>query len=78
LKCVLVRAGNLKCERFLRDINYCDELEYIRISDATPEQEIVIQSIHETIVLKLIADDIPLLDNVGQSITVQYNSYSYS
>ena len=63
LKCILVHAGNLKRERFLRDISYCDELEYIRISDATPEQEIVIQSIHETIVLKLIADDIPLLDS---------------
>ncbi|CAI2172645.1 16667_t:CDS:10, partial [Funneliformis geosporum] len=62
LKCVLVSAGNLKRERLqsLRDKD-CDESEYTKISEPIPEQEIVIQSIRETIVPKLVADDIPLL-----------------
>ncbi len=62
LKYVLINAGNLKRERLqvLRDKN-CDKSEYRKISTNIPEQEIVIQSIRETIVPKLVADDIPLL-----------------
>ncbi|CAB4481707.1 unnamed protein product [Rhizophagus irregularis] len=65
LKCVLVSAGNLKRERLqsLRDKN-SDESEYANISEPIPEQEIVIQSIRETIVPKLVADDIPLLSSL--------------
>jgi dynein heavy chain 1 len=65
LKCVLVSAGNLKRERLqqLREKN-SDESEYARISESIPEQEIVIQSIRETIVPKLVADDIPLLSSL--------------
>ncbi|CAG8466762.1 5969_t:CDS:10, partial [Racocetra fulgida] len=62
LKSVLVSAGNLKRERLqvLRESN-SDKSEYTRISEPTPEQEILIQSIRETIVPKLVSDDIPLL-----------------
>ncbi|CAG8490206.1 1623_t:CDS:10, partial [Scutellospora calospora] len=65
LKSVLVSAGNLKRERLqvLRESN-SDKSEYTRISEPTPEQEILIQSIRETIVPKLVADDIPLLTSL--------------
>ncbi|RIA96574.1 dynein heavy chain [Glomus cerebriforme] len=65
LKCVLVSAGNLKRERLqhLRE-QESDESEYKKISEPIPEQEIVIQSIRETIVPKLVADDIPLLSSL--------------
>ncbi|CAG8487876.1 5917_t:CDS:10 [Dentiscutata erythropus] len=65
LKSVLVSAGNLKRERLqgLRESN-ADKSEYTRISESTPEQEILIQSIRETIVPKLVADDIPLLTSL--------------
>jgi len=37
------------------------EDEHQKLSEPIPEQEIVIQSIRETIVPKLVAEDIPLL-----------------
>jgi dynein heavy chain 1 len=61
LKSVLVSAGHLKRERlqaFAADPNAANKtLEDIEIS----EQEILIQSVTETIVPKLVADDVPLL-----------------
>ncbi|CAH1756141.1 13650_t:CDS:10 [Entrophospora sp. SA101] len=66
LKSVLVSAGNLKRERLqtLRGLiksGEKDSSENIKISEPIPEQEILIQSVRETIVPKLVADDIPLL-----------------
>lgn len=57
LKSVLVSAGHLKRER-LQSSNGVDAgAGSVEIS----EQEIVIQSVTETIVPKLVADDVPLL-----------------
>lgn len=67
LKSVLVSAGNLKRSRLqvLRSENTDDEsLNLSRleeISKAIAEQELLIQSIRETLVPKLVGDDIPLL-----------------
>ena len=66
LKSVLVSAGNLKRERLhnLRKMiqeGTKTEDEHQKLSEPIPEQEIVIQSIRETIVPKLVAEDIPLL-----------------
>ncbi|KAF9586482.1 hypothetical protein BGW38_004001 [Lunasporangiospora selenospora] len=64
LKSVLVSAGNMKRDR-LQELrsdnpeNLSAELE--RISESVPEQEILIQSIRETVVPKLVADDIGIL-----------------
>jgi dynein heavy chain 1 len=66
LKSVLVTAGNLKRDRLqnmrkaLESGNIADGgLE--QMSEGISEQEILIQSIRETMVPKLVADDIPLL-----------------
>ncbi|KAE8214295.1 hypothetical protein CF327_g2298 [Tilletia walkeri] len=62
LKSVLVSAGALKRERLLA------EAAAGHISDDIPlevsEQEILIQSVSETIVPKLVADDVPLLTSL--------------
>jgi dynein heavy chain 1 len=63
LKAVLVSAGHLKRHR-IREVR--DEASDVAelaatVSDPTSEQEIVIQSVTETIVPKLVADDVPLL-----------------
>ncbi|KAF9336730.1 hypothetical protein BG006_007626 [Podila minutissima] len=64
LKSVLVSAGNMKRDR-LQELrsnspeNIASEFE--RISESVPEQEILIQSIRETVVPKLVAEDIPIL-----------------
>ncbi|CAG8442752.1 1825_t:CDS:10 [Diversispora eburnea] len=65
LKSVLNSAGNLKRERLqtLREANASEE-EYTIISEPVPEQEILIQSIRETIVPKLVSDDILLLTSL--------------
>lgn len=69
LKSVLVSAGNLKRERLaalrkLISTGDKDDTEYQTISEGLPEQEILIQSVKETIVPKLVADDIPLLTSL--------------
>ncbi|XP_027203133.2 dynein heavy chain, cytoplasmic isoform X1 [Dermatophagoides pteronyssinus] len=62
LKSVLVSAGNIKRDRIQR-IRQSDPtvIDESRIAEQLPEQEILIQSICETMVPKLIAEDIPLL-----------------
>ena len=64
LKSVLVSAGNMKRDRLqeLRSENPENiQAEFARISESVPEQEILIQSIRETVVPKLVAEDIPVL-----------------
>jgi dynein heavy chain 1 len=66
LKSVLVTAGNLKRDR-LQNMRAALESGNVedggvdQMSEGTSEQEILIQSIRETMVPKLVADDIPLL-----------------
>nr|XP_018911901.1 PREDICTED: dynein heavy chain, cytoplasmic [Bemisia tabaci] len=66
LKSVLVSAGNVKRDRIQRikehkknagDLN----MDEASIAENLPEQEILIQSVCETMVPKLVAEDIPLL-----------------
>jgi dynein heavy chain 1 len=64
LKSVLVSAGNLKRNRLqvLRsEKSESDSTKLEEISDTTAEQELLIQSIRETLVPKLVGDDILLL-----------------
>ncbi|KAF9922924.1 hypothetical protein FBU30_006961 [Linnemannia zychae] len=64
LKSVLVSAGNMKRDRLqeLRSNNPENIVaEFERISESVPEQEILIQSIRETVVPKLVAEDIGIL-----------------
>jgi dynein heavy chain 1 len=68
LKSVLVSAGNIKRSRLTnlrenvnQDAHVASTGSLGSVSDTSTEQEIVIQSIRETIVPKLVADDIPLL-----------------
>ncbi|OAQ30330.1 dynein heavy chain [Linnemannia elongata AG-77] len=64
LKSVLVSAGNMKRDRLqeLRSNNPENiKAEFERISESVPEQEILIQSIRETVVPKLVAEDIGIL-----------------
>ncbi|KAJ3336987.1 hypothetical protein HDU93_001788 [Gonapodya sp. JEL0774] len=72
LKSVLVSAGNLKRERLLNLrkkqsegrtlIEVAEELE--EMSQPVVEQQILIQSIRETVAPKLVAEDVPLLQNL--------------
>lgn len=66
LKSVLISAGNVKRDRIQRikegmqsrgDTN----IDEASIAENLPEQEILIQSVCETMVPKLVAEDIPLL-----------------
>lgn len=57
LKSVLVSAGLLKRSRLLGEASSAVSTS----SDFVAEQEILIQSVTETIVPKLVADDVPLL-----------------
>ena len=59
LKAVLASAGILKRER-LQSVR-TDEDSVAGLSDDISEQVILIQSVTETIVPKLVADDVPLL-----------------
>ncbi|VDP99948.1 unnamed protein product [Trichobilharzia regenti] len=54
LKSVLVSAGHVKREPV-------EKVNETSIAEALPEQEILIQSVMETMVPKLVAEDIPLL-----------------
>ena len=58
LKAVLASAGILKRERLQ---NAGEGEDAVGLSDAISEQVILIQSVTETIVPKLVADDVPLL-----------------
>ena len=58
LKAVLASAGILKRERLQ---NAGEDEDAVGLSDAISEQVILIQSVTETIVPKLVADDVPLL-----------------
>ncbi|KAJ3389103.1 hypothetical protein HDU92_001163 [Lobulomyces angularis] len=68
LKSVLVSAGNLKRDRLQKLRRNTDgkdnSAELKHISEGVTEQEILIQSIRETLVPKLVADDIPLLKSL--------------
>ncbi|KAF8640937.1 hypothetical protein AX17_000584 [Amanita inopinata Kibby_2008] len=64
LKAVLASAGILKRER-LQDTGATEDAENVPVlSDAISEQIILIQSVTETIVPKLVADDVPLLTSL--------------
>ncbi|KAL1461001.1 hypothetical protein WDU94_012934, partial [Cyamophila willieti] len=62
LKSVLVSAGNVKRDRIQRIIDHKkgEDLN-LSLTENLPEQEILIQSVCETMVPKLVAEDIPLL-----------------
>ncbi|XP_070608209.1 cytoplasmic dynein 1 heavy chain 1 isoform X1 [Erythrolamprus reginae] len=65
LKSVLISAGNVKRERIQRIKREKEERGEVvdegEIAENLPEQEILIQSVCETMVPKLVAEDIPLL-----------------
>ena len=63
LKAVLASAGILKRERLqsIRASGEPNEGSTVGLSDSISEQVILIQSVTETIVPKLVADDVPLL-----------------
>jgi dynein heavy chain 1 len=60
LKAVLASAGILKRER-LQEARSSSDGDVAGLSDVSSEQLILIQSVTETIVPKLVADDVPLL-----------------
>jgi dynein heavy chain 1, cytosolic len=62
LKAVLASAGILKRERLLSE-------DVDSLSDLISEQVILIQSVTETIVPKLVADDVPLLTRFVHEFT---------
>ncbi|XP_037097970.1 cytoplasmic dynein 1 heavy chain 1 isoform X1 [Syngnathus acus] len=65
LKSVLISAGNVKRERIQRikreKLERGEVVDENDIAENLPEQEILIQSVCETMVPKLVAEDIPLL-----------------
>lgn len=61
LKAVLSSAGILKRERLQSARSDSGENSIERLSDGVSEQVILIQSVTETIVPKLVAEDVPLL-----------------
>uniref|UniRef100_A0A8C4QIF7 AAA+ ATPase domain-containing protein n=1 Tax=Eptatretus burgeri TaxID=7764 RepID=A0A8C4QIF7_EPTBU len=65
LKSVLISAGNVKRKRIQRikrgRKERGEEVDEAGIAESLPEQEILIQSVCETMVPKLVAEDIPLL-----------------
>nr|CAB3240292.1 cytoplasmic dynein 1 heavy chain 1 [Phallusia mammillata] len=68
LKYVLVSAGNVKRER-IQSIKVAkrergEKVDEAQIAENLPEQEILIQSIMETMLPKLVAEDIPLLHSL--------------
>lgn len=67
LKAVLASAGILKRERLQNARKETEEGEedVAALSDAVSEQIILIQSVTETIVPKLVADDVPLLTRLA-------------
>ncbi|XP_055707524.1 dynein heavy chain, cytoplasmic isoform X3 [Phlebotomus papatasi] len=66
LKSVLVSAGNVKRDRIMKIKDNMkqrgeENIDEASIAENLPEQEILIQSVCETMVPKLVAEDIPLL-----------------
>lgn len=66
LKSVLISAGNVKRDRIQRIKENMQNrgdstIDEASIAENLPEQEILIQSVCETMVPKLVAEDIPLL-----------------
>uniref|UniRef100_A0AAQ4PH56 Cytoplasmic dynein 1 heavy chain 1 n=1 Tax=Gasterosteus aculeatus aculeatus TaxID=481459 RepID=A0AAQ4PH56_GASAC len=65
LKSVLISAGNVKRERIQKikreKLERGEVVDENEIAENLPEQEILIQSVCETMVPKLVAEDIPLL-----------------
>ncbi|XP_075232643.1 dynein heavy chain, cytoplasmic isoform X3 [Lycorma delicatula] len=78
LKSVLVSAGNVKRDRIQRikehKKNSGEFIDEASIAENLPEQEILIQSVCETMVPKLVAEDIPLLFSLLNDVfpQVQY------
>ncbi|EUB63753.1 Cytoplasmic dynein 1 heavy chain [Echinococcus granulosus] len=79
LKSVLVSAGNVKRDRIKRikdELHSKNEaVNESNIAEHLPEQEILIQSIMETMVPKLVAQDIPLLYSLLKDV---FPGVSYS
>ncbi|XP_023392903.1 cytoplasmic dynein 1 heavy chain 1 [Pteropus vampyrus] len=79
LKSVLVSAGNVKRERIQKIKREKEErgeaVDEGDIAENLPEQEILIQSVCETMVPKLVAEDIPLLFSLLSDVFpgVQYH-----
>lgn len=66
MKSVLISAGNVKRDRIQRikeglQNEGKEKIDEASIAENLPEQEILIQSVCETMVPKLVAEDIPLL-----------------
>ena len=74
LKAVLASAGILKRER-LQNARSNDE-DVVELSDVTSEQVILIQSVTETVVPKLVADDVPLLTRCVLLIRVKWGHFT--
>ena len=60
MKPVLVSAGNVKRDR-IQKIREKSEMSVDEVAENLPEQEILVQSVCETMLPKLVAEDIPLL-----------------
>ncbi|XP_044127627.1 cytoplasmic dynein 1 heavy chain 1 isoform X1 [Bufo gargarizans] len=79
LKSVLVSAGNVKRERIQKIKREKEErgeaVDEGEVAEYLPEQEILIQSVCETMVPKLVAEDIPLLFSLLSDVFpgVQYH-----
>ncbi|XP_065362456.1 dynein heavy chain, cytoplasmic-like [Calliphora vicina] len=66
LKSVLISAGNVKRDRIMKIKETLrargeENIDEAQVAENLPEQEILIQSVCETMVPKLVAEDIPLL-----------------
>ncbi|XP_065208173.1 dynein heavy chain, cytoplasmic isoform X2 [Planococcus citri] len=80
LKSVLVSAGNVKRDRIQRIKEHKkssgdSNVDETSIAENLPEQEILIQSVCETMVPKLVAEDIPLLFSLLNDV---FPSVAYS
>eukprot|EP00116_Pleurobrachia_bachei_P013385 sb/3473647/ len=68
LKAVLVSAGNVKRDRIQRikagKVERGETVDEGEIGGNLPEQDILIQSVCETLMPKLVAEDIPLLQSL--------------
>ena len=60
---MLASAGNVKRDRIqkIREQNENSDMNVDEVAENLPEQEILVQSVCETMVPKLVAEDIPLL-----------------
>ena len=78
LKAVLASAGILKRERLQNSrLESETENDVAGLSDNISEQIILIQSVTETIVPKLVADDVPLLTRYSDSKTLPLTTNSH-